>query len=842
MRKLFCLFFILLFTGLHAQQPEKLNSSEIYREIKKLNFLGSALYVAAHPDDENTRLISYLSNELHARTAYLSMTRGDGGQNLIGPQLRELLGVIRTQELLAARRIDGGEQYFTRANDFGYSKNPEETLSIWNEEEILKDVVRTIRNFQPDVIINRFNAGSAGETHGHHTSSALLSTKAFEVSGDPSVFPNQAKELGTWQPKKLFFNTSPWFYDSREAFEAADKSNFLEFDTGVYDPLTGMSNTEIASLSRSQHRSQGFGSTGSRGKEPEYIELIGGQQPEDSEDLFAGINTTWSRIKGGKEIGDILYKVEKDFNFKDPSASLPDLVKAYQLIENLENEHWRKIKSEQIREIIAACAGLYMEAVAEAPLATPGEFVKLRLEAINRSSQPMELKSVSALPVKEGINPTTSLQENQSWNGSLNFRITENEEFTSPYWLRKKGSLGMYAVNEDELIGQPETPRKYKAEFRIAFDGVDVPFRRTIVYKRNDPVKGEVYLPFEIVPQVSLAMDSEVLIYANGASKVVPVTLTALRDSVSGSLRIAKVADWQIEPVTYTFGPLIKGESQTFNFTVTAPKFQSTAVFKPVATVSGKEYSKQVVQLDYEHIPLQTLVLPAETKLVKLDIQKRGNLIGYIEGAGDVVPEALEQIGYKVEKIAPEEISPSYLKKYDAVVIGIRAYNTVAALKHKQQELFDYVKAGGNLVVQYNTSRGLVTDDLAPYPLKLSRDRVTDENATVTLLNQEHPVLNSPNKISPKDFEGWVQERGLYFPDEWGTEFTPLLSMSDPGEAPTSGSLLIAPYGKGYYVYTGLSFFREFPAGVPGAFRLFANLLSLGKSDSNASASKKASN
>ena len=830
MRKIICLLFLLFSGLLQAQQPEKLNSSEIFKQIQKLNFLGSALYIAAHPDDENTRLISYISNELNARTAYLSMTRGDGGQNLIGPQLRELLGVIRTQELLAARRIDGGEQFFTRANDFGYSKTPKETLSIWNKEEILKDVVRTIRRFQPDVIINRFDAGSAGETHGHHTSSAILSTEAFELAGDASAFPGLANEYGTWQPKKLFFNTSPWFYSSQEAFDAADKSNFLEFDTGVYFPLKGLSNTEIASLSRSQHRSQGFGSTGTRGKAPEYIQLLKGEQPKGNDSLFAGINTSWSRIKGGREIGDILYKVERNFNFEDPASSLPELAKAYQLIEQLDNEHWKRVKSKEIKEIIAATAGLYLEAAASESLVTPGETVHIQLEAINRSAQEMKLVSVKTIPVEKELSPEVLLGDNESWRENIEFRIPENAGFTNPYWLNEKGSLGMYKVQNEDYIGLPETPRKFKVEFRVEIAGVTIPFSREIIFKTNDPVKGEIYRPFEIVPQISVATASDVLIFADQSSKEITVKIKAVKNDISGSLAPRPIDNWKISPNSYEFGPLQKGEEKSFIFKVTPPENrQENAIFQPVVKVGEKSYDKEIVQLDYEHIPLQTLVLPSITKLVKLNIEKRGNLIGYIEGAGDVVPQALEQMGYTVQIVAPEEISAENLQKFDAVVLGIRAYNVVEELRQKQDELFKYVYNGGNMIVQYNTSRGFDMDNLAPYPLQLSHDRVTDEASKVTFLAPNHPVLNIPNKISQEDFEDWVQERGLYFADEWSSKFTPILSMSDDGESSKKGSLLIAPYGKGNYIYTGLSFFREFPAGVPGAFRLFANLISLGK-------------
>ncbi|WP_051286160.1 PIG-L family deacetylase [Salinimicrobium terrae] len=835
MRKLLCLVLLFITALAQAQKPEKLSSSEIYSEIKKLNFLGSVLYVAAHPDDENTRLISYFSNELNARTAYLSLTRGDGGQNLIGPQLRELLGVIRTQELLAARKIDGGEQFFTRANDFGYSKTPEETLNLWNEEEVLKDVVRTIRSFKPDVVINRFDANSAGETHGHHTSSAILSSRAFDLAGEKSAYPQLAEDLGTWQPKKLFFNTSPWFYESQEAFDAADKSHFLTFDTGIYFPLKGMSNTEIASLSRSQHQSQGFGSTGTRGTASEYIELLEGEHPKNNNNIFHGINTSWTRIKGGKEIGKILNRVQKNFNFKDPAASVPELVKAYKLIQNLEDQHWKEIKSDQIKDIITASMGLYLEAVAGSSLATPGEEVELNLEAVNRSNITAQLVSIKLLPEQKEIPIDLSLANNRPSTEKLDFVIPTDLNFTSPYWLNENGSLGMYKVENKELIGLPETPRELKMEFVVRINDENIPFERNITYKSNDPVTGETYRPFEVVPEVSVTAGIEVMVFAKEKPEMIPVTVKAMQNDISGTLTHENMPGWKISPEYHIFDTLQKGQEMTFLFEVQPPAGQDQVNFNPIAVVNGTKYSKSVVQMDYPHIPLQTLVLPNKTQFVKLDIQKRGNLIGYIPGAGDVVPQALEQIGYSVDVIDPKNIVPSTLNKYDAVVTGIRAYNTVEELRYRQQALFEYVDQGGNLIVQYNTSHGLVTEELAPYELELSRDRVTDENAEITFLAPNHPILNFPNKISAKDFEGWVQERGLYFPDQWAPEFTPILAMNDKGETPKKGSLLVASYGKGYFIYTGLSFFREFPEGVPGAFRLFANMISLGKEEASAS-------
>ncbi|WP_418513528.1 PIG-L family deacetylase [Corallibacter sp.] len=812
---------------INAQQPQKPTASEIHQDIKKLNFLGSVLYLAAHPDDENTRLISYMANNVHARTAYLSLTRGDGGQNLIGPEIRELLGVIRTQELLTARAIDGGEQRFTRANDFGYSKHPDETLAIWNKDQVLSDVVLAIRQFKPDIIINRFDHRSPGTTHGHHTTSAMLSVEAFDITNDSSKFPEQLQTTSVWQPKRLFFNTSWWFYGSQEKFDKADKSNLLAVDIGTYYPTIGLSNTEIASLSRSQHKSQGFGNTGTRGTQQEYVELLKGDMPADKTNIFDGINTTWSRVKGGQAIGDILYQVEENFDFTNPSASIPELIKAYKLIQSLEDNHWKTLKSEEIKNIIAACSGLYLEAVAETNHATPGETINLNIEAINRSPINMTLKQYNTGIVAVSKNMTLGNNTNLTFQETL--KISNSQNVTTPYWLTEKGSLGMYRVENPALIGKPETPRIFNVTFDLIIENTPISFTKPIVYKTNDPVKGEVYKPFEIIPEASAKITEKVIIFENNNSKDISVVVKAGRDNLQGTVTLAYPNEWNISPKNQDIHIANKGETQTVIFTVTPPKNQNEGLISPIVTVNGKPYTKELIDIDYDHIPFQTVLLPSESKIVRLDIKKMGQNIGYIEGAGDVVPESLQQIGYNVTTIAPENISSETLSHFDAIVVGIRAYNTVETLKFKQQILFDYIKKGGTMVVQYNTSHRLKTKQLAPYDLELSRDRVTDEFADVKFLNPKHPVLNYPNKITETDFEGWTQERGLYFPHKWDKAFTPILSMHDKGESAKKGSLLIAQYGDGYYIYTGLSFFREFPAGVSGAYRLFANMLSIGK-------------
>ena len=818
-----------------GQEPQKLNSVEIYHQIEKLNFLGSVLYIAAHPDDENTRLISYLSNEQKARTGYLSLTRGDGGQNLIGTQLRELLGVIRTQELIEARKIDGGEQFFSRANDFGFSKNPTETLKIWDKEKVLADVIWAIRKFQPDVIVNRFDHRSAGSTHGHHTASAMLSVESFELANDPTIFPEQLQYVKPWQTKRQFFNTSWWFYGSLEKFNAADKTNLIALQTGVYYSVNGKSNQEIAALSRSRHQSQGFGSTGTRGEETEYLEFINGDALKEKKSLFEGIDTSWNRVKGGKAIGELLTTIATQFDHKNPSSRIPNLAKAYIMINALEENQWTPLKSVALKEIIASCSGLYLEAVAQNQEATPGSIIKVKLEAINRSSMPIQLISVTALPVKINTPQNRDLKNNILNNISLDLKLPESVNYTQPYWLRENGTVGMYAVDQQQNIGIPDIIREVKVVFNVQINGIEIPFERTVVYKYNDDVKGEVYNYLDVVPEVTTSIVDKVLLFKDTKIKYVGVKVKSGKDFVKGNLELELPKNWAVSPKSIPFVIEKKGTEQIVYFKVTAPNKSEEAIAKSVVIIDNKRFDKEQIIINYDHITKQQVLKSAEAKCIKTDLKINGEKIAYIMGAGDEVPSSLTGMGYSVTLLKPEEITPEKLGNFDVVITGVRAYNTVTALASKQNILFDFVKSGKTMVVQYNTAGDLVTENIAPYPLKLSRDRVTEEDAEVRFLVPNHSVLNFPNKITANDFQGWKQEQGLYYPSEYDTAFTPILSSNDSGENPKNGALLIASHGKGHYVYTGLSFFRELPEGVTGAYKLISNIISLQSSENNPS-------
>lgn len=815
MNRSFTSIFIFLISIItYAQAPQKLNSVEIYEQVQKLNFLGKVLYVAAHPDDENTKLITYFSNHYHAQTAYLSLTRGDGGQNLIGTELREKLGAIRTQELLAARRIDGGEQFFTRANDFGFSKEPNETFSIWNKNEVMEDVIQVIETFRPDIIVNRFSHNTPGTTHGHHTASAMLSLEAYD--------------LVKYKPKRIFFNTSWWFYGSQEAFDAADKSKLLAINSNVYYPLKGKSNNEIAALSRSQHKCQGFGTLGSRGDEIEYLELLKGDLPSNT-NLFEGIDTSWNRVKGGNEIGKILYEIEKNFNFGNPSVHIPNLIKAYDLIQNLEDSHWKEIKSKQIIKIIEACSGLFMEAVADTETTTKDSNFNINIEVINRSQSNAKLISVKALQLPlETKNAVLKNNEKTSFQFK-NVIIGENVDYSNLFWLKEKQTEGMYRVSDKSIRILPEVSSNFPVVFTIEIEGKTIEFVKNICYKFNNPDDGETYVPFTVLPDVTTKIEPEVIIFNGTQSKEITVSVKAHKANAKGVLSLNIPTDWKVNPKEIPFEITTKNEEKKFTFTLYPTKPEIATKLSAKAQIGNQTFDKKLITIQYPHIPKQTILVPSESKLVKLDIETKGKNIGYIMGAGDEVNKNLENLGFKVSTINPNEISIEKLQQFDAVILGIRAFNVIDELKYKNKTLFNYVANGGNLIVQYNTTNNLVTKEIAPYNLELSRDRVTDENAKVTFLQPDHKVLNQPNKITEKDFTGWVQEQGLYYPNKWSSEFIPILASNDEGESSKTGSLVIAKYGKGNYIYTGLSFFRELPEGVSGAYRLLANLIALDK-------------
>ena len=830
---LLALIFLVLQVQAKAQSlagpRPQMNAAEIKLALKKLQVTGTAMYLAAHPDDENTRMISYLSKGRLLRTAYLALTRGDGGQNLIGTEVRELLGVIRTQELLAARRTDGGQQFFTRANDFGYSKNTEETQQIWDKDQVMADMVWVIRKFQPDVIINRFSHNEfTRRNHGHHVTSALFGTKVFTMAGDPTKFPEQLKYVKPWKPKRIVWNSYRQYFRFTGGKKKPDMTKYPRVDAGAYNILLGKGYGEIAAESRSMHRSQGFGSRKRRGKQVEYLELIDGTDMGNGKagDLFAGIDVTWNRVKGGKKLIPILDKAYKEFDIENPSKIIPYLTKAYQVMQTLPKSALVEAKLEETKHLIFQCAGVWYEALSPAYSVAMGNGVNLNLQVIKRSDYPVTLQSINATYGQ--YEQAKALKNNEMESIEMNIKIPADAQNSQPYWLQERPDKGMFKVSDQRLIGLPENNPAIPVTFTFKVGTLTLTDVVPVFHKWVIPQNGERYRTLEITPPVTANIANPVYLFANNSQKV-KVVVKAMRSNTKGKVTLDLPKGWTSKPASFEVDLKEKYQEQQFSFEVIPPRRASEGVLKAVVTIDGKKYMRGLVTIDYKHIPIQTIFPMAEAKIARLKIEKKGNLIGYIMGAGDKVPESLRQIGYRVDLLKDADITASNLKKYDAVMVGVRAYNTNKRMKFHQNTLLEYVKNGGNMVVQYNTNRRLVTKNLGPYPLTLSRDRVTVEEAKMDFLKPAHPVLNQPNKITQSDFEDWVQERGLYFPNKWDEKYDAIFACKDPGETSKKGSLLVAKYGKGYYVYTGLSFFRELPAGVVGAYRLMANILSLGK-------------
>ncbi len=817
MRTITALIFINLW-GYHAfSQINQSASSAILHELYKLKNPTRILYVAAHPDDENTRMISWLANGVGCETAYLSLTRGDGGQNLIGEELGAKLGVLRTQELMQARNIDGGRQYFSRAVDFGYSKSAGETLEKWGEEKVLHDVVLMIRKFRPDVIITRFPPDARGG-HGHHTASAVLAVKAFEKAGDESVFPEQLQHVKTWKAKRIYWNTSIWWGEPLDSLSRTD-DRYLKVDVGAYNPILGVNYNELASLSRTQHKSQGFGVSVKRGRSPEYLYYLAGDKAKA--DLFEDLGQSWSR-HGFKEGDGMLQMIIDNFDPADPSASVEALFKLKNEAEKINDPVQQSYFRQKLEEIILSCIGWHAELLGSGQYIQDAGNVELNLEVLVRSGIPITLKEVGIGGRKKSIN--TSLAENVIHKESLSF-IAEDQKnaFSQPYWLEKPYT-NLFEVGDIKKIGKPENDSRIKAELSISIAGNEMKTEVAATYKYSDRVKGEIITPVFITPKAIVNPLVKNLVFVKKEMQQLPLEIRFLGNGTVQLKFSSPDNTWEIEPKELLIDPQGKA---TVNITLQVTPLAVKNDRSKLTVLLDDEQALALTEIEYEHIDKRLVFEPAEVKLIKLNLQKRGSDIGYIPGAGDEVAQAIEQLGYQVDILDEEKIRKSDLSKYHTIIAGIRAYNTESWLPGVKDVLMEYVKNGGNYIVQYNTlSRDLLSQDIGPYPFQISRERVTEEDAEAEFLLPDHPVLNEPNKLSKEDFENWVQERGLYFAGSWDDTYEAPIGWHDKGENSRNGSLIIAHHGKGAFMYTGISFFRELPAGVPGAFRLLANLLS----------------
>ncbi|WP_428328016.1 PIG-L family deacetylase [Mucilaginibacter sp.] len=834
-RTRFLAAFLFLVQFACAQTAPPADLATIQQNFKKLEVLGSVLYIAAHPDDENTRLLAYLAQEKHYRTGYLSMTRGDGGQNLIGNEQSELLGLIRTQELLAARRVDGAEQFFTRANDFGFSKGPDETLKIWDKEKVLGDVVWVIRKFRPDVMICRFPTTGEGG-HGHHTSSAILAQEAFIAAADPKRFPEQLQYVQPWQARRLLWNT---FNFGSTNTTSPDQ---FKIDVGVYNATLGKGYGELAAESRSNHKTQGFGSARQRGESFEYFKTILGDAPKT--ELMDGVNTTWDRVKGGEAIAADVKKIRKDFETDHPDRSVKALVALLTKVEKLPASYWKDQKEQEVTNMITACAGLWVEAYTTEPAYALGEQMNIRSQLISRYGLNISLSGLTVLQHPDNADnasaafmPPIARYELPVAERDKLIPANELQTFTNdciagkisqPYWLESAHAIGTYNINNAGEAGNPENPDAPTVEFKFLVEGNPITITRKLMYKYVDPAKGEIYQPVEITPPVTANIAGHVYIFNSHQPQNIQVKLKSFKKSATGSLHLNLPEGWKASPENISFKDKNKGNEWVENFTITSLTNAQNGLAEMQVSIDSDphKYNYEIKEIHYDHIPNITLFPPAQAKLIDLNLKIAGKKIGYINGAGDLVPEALKQVGYDVHQLTENDIINGDLSGYDAIITGVRAYNVNERLAYEQPKLLEYVKNGGNLVVQYNNNAGLVTKQIGPYPFKPVNQRVTDENATVTILDKQNPVLNYPNLITSNDFSGWVQERGLYFVNDIDPQYKAVLQMNDAGEAPNNGSLITGNYGEGRFIYTSLAFFRQLPAGVPGAYRLFINLLS----------------
>lgn len=814
---------LFLFAGASpaAEIRPPLDAARLQLALDKLNVVGSALYIAAHPDDENTAFLSWLASERKVRTGYLSITRGDGGQNLIGSEKGDLLGVIRTQELLAARRIDGAEQFFTRALDFGYTKNPEETFAIWNHEEVLSDVVWVVRRFQPDVIVTRFPRNGDGG-HGQHTASAILAEEAFHAAADPKRFPEQLAWVKPWQAKRILWNA--WRPELSK--RTPEMPKLISVDLGAYNPLLGKAYSEIAADSRSMHKSQGFGSAERRGTLPGYFEMISGS-PVDA-DLFDGVDLTWKRVQGAESVGALVKDARKAFDPARPSAVAETLIRAWRALDALTGASTVDLgyKRAELLEAIRSATGLWIEAIAARPGATPGSAVEVAVTLVNRSSLPLKLLSVNGASVS--VSPQAELKPNVPLKTDLKITVPATAPYSHPYWLQHSPGPGLHRFDDARLIGQPDNAPASEIEVSVDIAGEPLRFTVPVVYRWTDRVKGEQYRRFNVVPPATANFDERVYYFPNGKGAPVNVTVTHLGSTpLQGIARLAVPAGWTVRPESLPFSFAKQSEVAGLSFEVIGPAFQQTGQMSvELSLPDGSKISRGMGVIDYAHIPIQQMFPAAAARVVRLDVKTAGKRIGYVMGPGDEVPETLRQLGYSVDLLSDVDLSEHQFSKYDAIVSGVRAYNTRSRLAQAQPALLEYVKSGGTLVVQYNTSDELVVDPPGPYPFKVSRDRVTVETAPVSIAEPRSPLLDRPNRITDRDFADWVQERGLYFPSEWDSHYSTVIATNDPGEPARPGSIIATRYGKGTFIYTGISFFRQLPAGVPGAARLFVNLIS----------------
>ena len=819
---------LLLASLLRAQPTPLQGSAELHELLDRLNTVGTVLMLGAHPDDENTAVMAYFARGLHLRTVYFSATRGEGGQNRIGTEQGDLMGVIRTHELLEARRIDGGEQEFASVVDFGYSKTPEEALSVWGEERLLRDMVRTIRKVRPDVIVSRFPPRPGSGGHGQHTAVGWTGPPAYEAAADPDQFPDLG--LPAWRARRYYFNVPT--FNRRMEQAAAREPGRLRVDLGGYDPVLGKSYAEVAGESRSMHRSQGMGARQRKGSVPAFFEYVAGE--EASSDLFDGIDLSWSRIQNAEKVGHSLALARDRYNPRNPGEVLPHLLAAYKELDALSGPQVDYKRRELLRAIELA-SGIWVDATADRWDAVAGGEIEVTAQALRRTQAAWKLRATRLEGLAEAsIGGSSALERNRVAERVMRVRVPDAACYSQPHWLVAKHADGRGCEVGDDTPGSAPVLRAV-FEFETP-EGIDIALVKPVVYRWVDPSLGERSRPLAVVPPVTVAFARDNRVFPESSPVEIPVRLSSNRGEAIASVQLTAPVGWKVTPASREARFHRRGQERTAVFLLTPPSRESGGELTASVVVDGMTIRSGMRTIEYGHIPATPVFPIAKMRVERVDLELFAREIGYVMGAGDKIPDALEQMGANVTLLSAEDLATGDLGQFDALVTGIRALNTRPDLLAARERVLEYIESGGALVVQYNTapfgrrrSAPAPVVTLAPFPMTPSRLRVTDENAEVRLLSSDHPLLRTPNKITSADFDGWLQERGLYFMSDWDERYDALLACSDPGEDPLEGGMLYARYGKGAYVFTGYSWFRQLPAGVPGAYRIFANLISSGK-------------
>ncbi|MBK9152743.1 MAG: PIG-L family deacetylase [Chloracidobacterium sp.] len=854
-----CLLLLGVSTSLTVNSPAQIKpvydqgALGLVRQLKRLNTSASAMMIGAHPDDEDTALLSYLSRGENARTAYLSLTRGDGGQNIIGPELGEALGVIRTEELIQARKLDGAEQYFTRAYDYGFSKTLQEARLKWDENVILCDTVRAIRQFRPLVVVAQFS-GTPADGHGHHQFAGYIAPRAVKAAADASQCGGESGAV--WAVKKFYV---------RHRGQGEPR---LRVNTGKYDPLYGRSYFEIAMEARSQHKSQEQGVLELRGDQYSSLNLQGSEARESG--IFEGLDVSVAaagtgQVDPGKalaEVQDAAERALREYDPRTPERILPHLINGYKAATrkgqftapNPPTEVFAREMRTRFADAIVAVLGLQIDALSDVETIAQGESFNVGVKAYWPNREGVTIKGLSlAVPLKPGIPSIANRSDLQWWSvrrvpaptsntpGFLTreagmaaeyFAVTvpPDADLTTPYWLVEPRPGDMYVMSGHRGVhGSPFQPPVPKALVTLEVNGETLYVERPVEFRYADDVRGEIRRNVAVVPTITVGLDQNLMIIAAGAKateKQLAVTVTSNSSgAVSGKVALDLPAGWTAASDSSELNLTRKGESGSVQFKIRVPANArpGTYTLKATATIGDKSFSRSVRTLSYPHIQTHRFYNDAAVKANVIDLKTRPVKIGYIPGSGDSLPQAIAQMGLSIETIDERTLAAGDLSRFDTILVGIRAYQVRTDIVAHNKRLLEFAEKGGTLVVQYQLS-GYTQQGLAPFPARQG-PRVADETAKVTILDPSHPIFNVPNKITDADFAGWVQERNLYNFSTMDPKYKGLLEAHDVNEAENAGGLVVADIGRGRYVYCSYSLFRQLPAGVPGAYRLLANIL-----------------